>query len=368
MIKGKKIAVVLMTATLSIAMLAGCGSKKFDLEKYGEKAVVTVDGESVSFWDANFQARLLQTQYESMYGTDIWTQKLQGEDTFETSMKSVLLDGLKINQATLNHAKDYKVELTEEEKKSIEEQADLFLEQVTDEFKALTNPDKEKVESYLEDTLTIQKVASEVAKEGNITVSDEEARQVKVNYVVFKVESDATDKAKTKAKQQATKLMNHAKDTKSLAQSAKALKLDVNEATYGKNNDQIPQEIVTESMALKKGEITKPIKTDYGYYVIQCMEETDKDATKTAKEELVSEKQMEYYNTTSQKWVSESDVKVDEELWDLIKFENNSTLPKAESTENTTSVESTTGQESTTSAESTTGQESTTSAESTTAQ
>ena len=33
MIKGKKIAVVLMTATLSIAMLAGCGSKKFDLEK-----------------------------------------------------------------------------------------------------------------------------------------------------------------------------------------------------------------------------------------------------------------------------------------------------------------------------------------------
>lgn len=344
----KKIAAVLVSATLSMSMLAGCGSKSFDLEKYGDKTLMTVDGTSMSFWEANFQARLLQTQYESAYGTDIWSQTVDGDETFETSTKEVLLDGLKTNLAALNHAKDYDIELTDEEKKSLSAQAENFLEQITDEFKDLTSPDQEKVEQYLENTVIIQKVASAVEEEADITVTDEEARQMKANYVVFKVDSDATSSEKAAIKKQATKLMNAAKKSNSLAQAAKASDLEVKEATYGSNNEEIPSEIIEASMSLKKNEITQPIETDYGYYVIQCVKYNDKDATKTAKEDMISDKKLEYYSTTSQGWVEDSEVEVDEELWNTIEFANHPTIETTEATTETSTQEDSTDSSTTT--------------------
>lgn len=339
----KKIVALAMTATLSMAMLVGCGntskSKEFDLEKYGQDPVITVDGESISFWNANFQARLSQSQYESMYGTDIWEQIIEDGKTLETSVKEVLLEQLQSNRAALNHAEDYKIELTDEEKKSVSAQVDTFLEQITDEFKTLTSPDKEQIEKYLEEAVLIQKISSAVAEEADVTVSDEDARQMKANYVVFQVDADASSSEKAKAKKQATKLMNEAKKTKSLAQSAKASELEVKEATYGNNNEDIPSEIIKASMELKKNEITEPIETEYGYYVIQCMSYEDKDATKTAKEEILAEKQEEYVSATITKWVKAAEITVDEELWNTIKFVNNPTM---QSTTETTTEESTT--------------------------
>ena len=342
---GKKLATMFMTVTLSIGMLVGCGKKTFDLEKYGENALVTVDGSSLSFWEANFQARLLQTQYENTYGLDVWTETLEQNETFETSVKNTVLEGLKRNLVVLNHAKDYDITVTDEEKKAISGQVDTFLEQITDEFKELTKPEQEKVENYLEETVMIQKVASAVAKEADVTVTDEEARQMKANYVVFSFDSTDSDSQKANAKNKAQKLVSGAKKINSLAQAANKVKLEVKEATYGANNENIPAEILEASMKLKKNEITEPIETEYGYYVIQCMEYNDKKATKAAKEDILTEKQMEYYNTVSEKWVKEADVKVDEELWNTIAFANHPTISEVESTTTHTTEESNTSVE-----------------------
>lgn len=342
---GKKLATMLMTVTLSIGMLVGCGKKAFDLEKYGEDAVVTIDESSLSFWDANFQARLLQTQYENTYGLDVWIETLEQNETFETSVKNTVLEGLKRNLVVLNHAKDYDVTVTDEEKKAISGQVDTFLEQITEEFKELTKPEKEKVENYLEETVLIQKVASEVAQEADVTVTDGEARQMKANYVVIPFDSKESDSKKVNAKNKAQKLVSAAKKIGSLAQAANTSNLEVKEATYGTNNENIPAEILEASMKLKKNEITEPIETEYGYYVIQCMEYNDKKATKAAKEDILTEKQMEYYNTVSEKWVEEAEVKVDEELWNTIAFANHPTISEVESTTTHTTEESNTSVE-----------------------
>lgn len=356
MIKRKKIAAVVLATTLAISSLTGCGAEKFDLKQNGEKPVITVDGESMSFSEANFQARLLQQQYESYYGTDIWKTEGQDKQTIEQSVKAALLEQLKSYRVILNHAKDYDATLTEEEAKTLKEQAEAFIGQMTDEFKALTDVNEEQLEEYVKQSLIAQKVSIEAGKEADVKVTDEEARQVKVNYVVFKVDTDAKKAEKTKAKQQATKLMNQATKTKNLAVSAKAMKEEVTEATLGKNNDSIPEELVTAALKLKKGEITKPIEIDYGYYVMQCMEENDKEATKTAKEQMLSEKQTEYFtNTTLPKWEDDAKITVDEKLWDTIQFAGNPVV-KVESTteESTTAAENTTAAESTTTAEATT--------------
>ena len=363
MIKVKKIAGVFLTAMLSMTLLAGCGNKEVTLENDGDKPVVTVGDESATYWEANFQTRVLQMQYESMYGSDIWEQEVESGKNFEQTIKDLILEGLKSNQAALNHVKDYNITLTDDEKQEIEEQVDSFMENLSDEFEELTKPDKEKVENYLIESKTIQKLSEAVAEEAKLEVSDADARQMKANYVMISVDEDASNAELTKAKQKATKLYNSAKKTKSLASSAKSLDLEVKEATYGNNNEQIPSEIVEASMALKKGEITKPIKTDYGYYVIQCMKYLDKDATESAKESMLQTKQQTYFTETCEKWLEDSDVKVDDTLWDSIELAGHSTLP---TTESTTSSDEATSEATTSSEATTTTSETTTAAEGTT--
>ena len=355
----KRIAGIVMTAVLSMALLAGCGNKEITLEADGDKPVITVDGESTSYWEANFQTRVLQLQYESIYGVDIWSQTMQGDTTFEESIKDVILEGLKSSQATLNHVKDYDVSVTDDEKEEIKQQAEQFMSSLTDELKTLTEADQEKVEAYLTDMNLVQKVVSAVGEESKATVTDEEARQLKANYVVIPVDSSATDSEVNQAKHKATSLYNQAKKSKDLAKSAQALEFDVNEATYGTNNTDIPTEIIEASMKLQEGEIAKPIKTDYGYYVIQVTEYMNEEATATAKESMLEEKQMTYYNETCQKWLEDAKVTVDEDLWNSIQLAGNPTIP---TTESTTESESTTASEEGTTTASTSTEEGTTAA------
>lgn len=349
MIKGKKIVTAILAMALGVSALTGCGSqsKELNLEKDGEKALITVDEENISLWDANFQLRLLQLQYESMYGTDIWSQQLQGDETFDTTLKTTVMDGLKNTCVTLSHAKDYQVELTEDETKEAQTQAGNFAAQMTDEFQKITNADKDKIASYVTKMALAQKVSEEIVKEADINVTDEDARQMKANYVVIQIASNAEEAEKTKALKKAKQLVKNTKASGELAQEAKKMDLEVSEATYGNNNTQIPVEIIEASMKLKKGEVTSVIETEYGYYVIQCEEYMDKEATAAAKEEMINEKKSTYYNEQCEKWLKAAKVEVNDEMWEKVLIIDNPTIA---TTEATTAAESTTaaGSETTT--------------------
>ena len=60
------------------------------------------------------------------------------------------------------------------------------------------------------------------------------------------------------------------------------------------------------------------IETDTAYYVARLDLALDEDATESKRESLDSSKRDEYYTETTEQWLSDADIKVDEKVLDTL--------------------------------------------------
>ena len=83
-----------------------------------------------------FYARMQQAQYESFFmqadgglsADTMWSQEVEEGKTYEENMKDSILESLENMYLVKQHASEYKVELTDEEKKKIDKAAEEFVE------------------------------------------------------------------------------------------------------------------------------------------------------------------------------------------------------------------------------------------------
>lgn len=128
---------------LAAVTITGCSAAPDN-----DATVVTVGTEKVSYGVANFYARMQQAQYESFYAylmgmsaDTMWSQEVEEGKTYEENMKDSILESLENMYLVKQHASEYKVELTDKEKKKIDKAAEEFVEDNTLE-------DKEVVSGY----------------------------------------------------------------------------------------------------------------------------------------------------------------------------------------------------------------------------
>ena len=89
--------------------------------------VLSGGSEKGSYGFANFYAGMQQAQYESFYAglmgmsaDTMWSQEVEEGKTYEENMKDSILESLENMYLVKQHASEYKVELTDEEKKKID--------------------------------------------------------------------------------------------------------------------------------------------------------------------------------------------------------------------------------------------------------
>lgn len=183
----KKAAVIGLSASLALTSLAGCSKKeKFDTEA----AAITVNGDTVSAGVVNFAVRYSQAGYESLYMslglTDPFSQDLYGDgSTLGEDLKSQL--ATQLSEAVLAEQKmsDYDVSLSDEEKEKIQTAAAAFVEANDEEVLENIGVTQESVERYIELTVIQSKVETGMSADVDTEVSDEEAAQRKIQYVLF---------------------------------------------------------------------------------------------------------------------------------------------------------------------------------------
>ena len=179
----KKILILAMAGMLAVTSLTGCGSFKDD------DVVATVGDKEITADIANFYARYTQAQYETYYagylGEDMWNSEATEGQTYEESVKDSVLKQLETMILLEEHMGDYEVSLSDKEKNAIESTAKEF-----DEANALE--DKEKISGSLKTVkrvmtlMAIQQKMTEAIQAGADTeVSDEEAAQKSMQYVLF---------------------------------------------------------------------------------------------------------------------------------------------------------------------------------------
>ena len=154
--------------------------------------MATVGDEEITLGVANFYARMTQGQYETYYagmmgmtGEQMWAQEVEEGKTYEQAVKESVMTDLENMYIIAQHAAEYEVSLSEDEKDAIREAATQFDELNSDETKEAVSGYRKDIEKYLE-LVTIRSKMDSRMKEGvNEEVSDEEAAQKAMKYVFF---------------------------------------------------------------------------------------------------------------------------------------------------------------------------------------
>ena len=381
---GKRILAAGMCATMTMGLLTGCTSSE-------GKTVAKMGDTEITLGEAEFMLRYNQAKMQgylgALYGegTNIMQQDLTGSgQAYGVTMKESTMDELKNMILMEQHMGDYHVELTEEEKASIEETAKEFLaENDKDVLKALAAT--EETVTRVLTLYTIQsKMETAIEADADTEVSDDEAAQKTIQYVYFTIpeteseteeeaeetseaaseeeaeetseaaseeETEETSEAASendteKATESETEESAEKKETRETAQSVidavlggetleDAVKAvdenkSVTDYSYGADDETLNENLKKVADTLSDGEIAaEPIEDENGFYVVQMVSTFDRDATDQKKEEIIKERKQELLNSVLEGWATDS-FDIDEKVWDTVTFDDIITIKSAE--------------------------------------
>lgn len=326
---------VLLTAAGALAAMAvtGCsGSINTDA------VVATVGEDDITLGVANFYARMTQGQYETYYagmmgttGEAMWTQEAGEGQNYEESVKDSLMENLENMYLISQHAADYEVSLTKEEEDAISEAAAQFDEDNTDEAKEIVSGYRKDIEEFLR-LATIQTKMDSKMREGvDENVSDEEAAQKAMKYVFFSYtttddsgnSTELTDDEKANLKTNAQTLADRVNAGEDISTVAEELGQTAYDLTFDSESTSPNEDLIAAADALKtEGAVTDVIETDDGLYVGQLTSLLDRDATDQKKESIIEERRQDQYDSLLEQWKDDTDIEVDEKVWNKVDFED----------------------------------------------
>ena len=110
----------------------------------------------------------------------------------------------------------------------------------------------------------------------------------------------------------------------------------VSTASYGSAADEssaFDAAVLEAADALKEGEVSGVVELESGYYVLRLDSEHDEEATQAKKEQLISQKQEDFYNDIIDGWKEEeaySPYEINEDEWKKVVFVDRFKAPEQE--------------------------------------
>ena len=327
-------AIVLASAFL----LTGCGQ----LNPEDKLVTITNNGEtdSVSLGYAYFVARYNQAVMDQYYGTylseNMWSEDLYGNgNTMEEDTKNDVLDQLKEEYLCMQHADEYGVQVSDAEVSNIDELAKSFMSENTKKSLEEIGATEEYAKTMMLNQTYAARVKEQVEAEaeGKVTVTDEDANQSTISYVLFSTDDvtneegdivPLTEEEIADLKEQAEKLsasgdfdaIKNDEDTDLRVQT-----YSYTTAKAAADDDVLGEAVISAAKELKEGEVSSVIEVkDEGYYVIRKDAELDESATASKRDNVKNEKIEEYYNDKIDEWGSAITWTVDENMWKKVEF------------------------------------------------
>lgn len=322
----KRLAMLVLAGAMVTSSLTGCGLKD-------SATVATVAGDEIPAGLANFYARMTQAQYESMYssylGENMWTTEASEGKTYEKLVKDEVLKDLENMYLLEDHMDDYKISLSDDEKKAIKDVAKEFSKDNDKDDKEKVSGDTEYVERYLTLVTIKQKMTDAIEAEADTNVTDDEAKQKAMQYVLFSINTtDAngvyqslSDEEKANVKANAEAFAEGAKETSDFEGFAQGQGYTVSEESFdGEGSASVPEALAKAADALDEGGVTDCIETDNGYYVAKVTSLFDQEATEEKKQTIISQRKQDKYDEVIKGWRKKGDISVKKSVWKKVDF------------------------------------------------
>mgnify|MGYP002344120351 CR=1 FL=1 len=288
-----------------LASFAGC-------EKLNKNSVATVDGDNISKEEFNKNFNMYKKAYESQYGSDIMSTVVSGDKTFEEVLKEKTLDLLISEKLIVGRANEKKIAVSE---KDITDQINSYKEELGGEEKYTQFlKDNDMTEEYFKDNikkeLLIQKYKDDYIN--NLKISNEDAKKY------FEENKDSFIKIRAshillKTEDEAKKVEERLKKGEKFNDLAYELSIDKVSAAKGGDlgyftKGQMVEEFDNAAFALKVGEVSGIVKTDYGFHIIKVDDKVDQ--YDKLKEDVIASLKEKKYNEYLTKLRDEADVKI----------------------------------------------------------
>lgn len=315
-------------AVLLLGAAAGCGRTRVTLEQYPDTVVATLGDTKIYLDEANYMARVSQYSNEftyAMYGMDpseMWQSDLGTGTTLEAYGKQSVMAGICQTYILKAKADELGLTLSEAEQEKVDEAVSQTMENMDDAVKDATNITEERLKEFVTANALAMKAYQEAIKDVDMEVSDEEAAQRIIRYVLVKDGEDAAV-SKTQAEEVRSRVEsgeNSAEDMEAIA----AEDDNFSYATYTYGDGEFDNDFGNLGRTLATGETGSVYQDGYGWYVVYCVTDFDQEATDAEKPNIVLERQKERFETAYAEWVKEMpSFKVDEKVWSQITFDTN---------------------------------------------
>ncbi len=263
--------------------------------------LLKVDGSATDVMEADILLSDAKTQYENVFGTDVWNQTMDGVN-FDDYAKDQVKTKLSRVKCMNIYAKKNGVVLSRAQKENVSNAVDEFYSKLSDDQINKLNITKEKLSDMFTEFAIAQSLYEDMTASMDTEVSADDARVIKIQYICSDDETKINE---------ALGKLNSGESFYSVAKEYADSSENETELSRGK----MEESFENAAFDLKSGETSSVIKSNDKYYIIKCTSDNEKAKTEANKNVLVEKNKLNYFNDKFNSYEAGKYVEFNSKLW-----------------------------------------------------
>lgn len=253
-----------------------------------------------------------KNQYENDFGKEIWEKSID-ETTMEDRVKDIVKERQIYLEAMYIMALEEGIELSDDERESLNKAAETYFDTLTDKEKELLGVTKEDIYSLYTKSLMSERLYDTITQTLRYEVSDEEARVMRILYIYISKDSEVSGE---KINEAYGKVVSGT-DFYSVAAEYtedETIQLDI-------GRGQMLEEVEEKVFVLQPSETTDVIDTESGYYIVKCVDDYLEDSTNTNKKNILAEKKNQMFLDVFEPFLQNQRLDFNNNIWSGIRLD-----------------------------------------------
>jgi len=327
--------IITLMLLLVLVLCPGCngeeGSAKVILTMgFEEDEVFRIESASCRMPEMMLLLTNIRNQYEKIYGPQIWEKNFDGITLEQNIKETVLAQISRIKTMTLL-ADSYQMALSTEQEQWLTEAAEAYYATLNETEIETMKVTPEMIKELYREYALADEVYEYIIKDINPEISDDEARTITVQHIMFKTyEIDGTGERIEYSAENRQETYQQAKEILKQARQEGAdfeqLVLEHSEAEHGIlsfGKGEMEDTFETVAFKLETGEISEIIETADGYHIIKCVSTFDREQTDINKVKIVNKRREEVFGQEYEAFARTLNKKLNNSLWEKISFYEN---------------------------------------------
>lgn len=279
---------------------------------FGNGVIAKVDGRDITSAEVMVLLADAKIEYEDMFGTDIWSEKM-GEQDFDEFVTDTVKARITRQKCMASMAQARGIVLSNTEELNVEKAAAEYMELLTKEQQKALGVNKEILKKMYTEFVMADRLFEDITLEVDTEVSEDQARVISIQYI------------RTMDRASANKVLSRINNGESFLSIVK--ENNSREYEYELKRGETEESFEQAAFALATGEISDVVETSTGFYIIMCINDYDKVKTASNKEQIISERKLGAFNEIFDAYESEKYAEYDEKAWEAIDIQN---IPSAD--------------------------------------